>query len=195
MEGSPLKALPVEYADLRRRVMNENGIHIIYPLGRDYGLSLDGSMDMFEGLTIRVIGYTYYPGSNYEIAIGGRDRVAYALMKWSGNYPYALLKPSSGRAYYETGSEAHYYGDAYSFAIRARYDNSKGESYQAAPRLEAAIVRCSSSTECCQEFPAADPDRSGWNPTLQVPDSASVFDLKIPPTRPSSGDTALALVV
>ncbi|KAL3198653.1 hypothetical protein MRX96_044359, partial [Rhipicephalus microplus] len=51
----------------------------------------------------------------------------------------------------------------------------------AAPRLEAAIVRCSSSTECCQEFPAADPDRSGWNPTLQVPDSASVFDLKIPP--------------
>ncbi|KAL3219212.1 hypothetical protein MRX96_030661 [Rhipicephalus microplus] len=52
---------------------------------------------------------------------------------------------------------------------------------QAAPRLEAAIVRCSSSTECCQEFPAADPDRSGWNPTLQVPDSASVFDLKIPP--------------
>ncbi|KAL3204775.1 hypothetical protein MRX96_011748 [Rhipicephalus microplus] len=38
-----------------------------------------------------------------------------------------------------------------------------------------------SSTECCQEFPAADPDRSGWNPTLQVPDSASVFDLKIPP--------------
>ncbi|KAL3205371.1 hypothetical protein MRX96_011266 [Rhipicephalus microplus] len=50
-----------------------------------------------------------------------------------------------------------------------------------APRLEAAIVRCSSSTECCQEFPAADPDRSGWNPTLQVPDSASVFDLKIPP--------------
>ncbi|KAL3251131.1 hypothetical protein MRX96_055237 [Rhipicephalus microplus] len=44
-------------------------------------------------------------------------------------------------------------------------------------------------------FPAADPDRSGWNPTLQVPDSASVFDLKIPPTRPSSGDTALALVV
>ncbi|KAL3198477.1 hypothetical protein MRX96_014298 [Rhipicephalus microplus] len=66
---------------------------------------------------------------------------------------------------------------------------------QAAPRLEAAIVRCSSSTECCQEFPAADPDRSGWNPTLQVPDSASVFDLKIPPTRPSSGDTALALVV
>lgn len=130
MEGSPLKALPVEYADLRRRVMNENGIHIIYPLGRDYGLSLDGSMDMFEGLTIRVIGYTYYPGSNYEIAIGGRDRVAYALMKWSGNYPYALLKPSSGRAYYETGSEAHYYGDAYSFAIRARYDNSKGESYQ-----------------------------------------------------------------
>ncbi|KAL3235879.1 hypothetical protein MRX96_048287 [Rhipicephalus microplus] len=64
-----------------------------------------------------------------------------------------------------------------------------------APRLEAAIVRCSSSTECCQEFPAADPDRSGWNPTLQVPDSASVFDLKIPPTRPSSGDTALALVV
>ncbi|KAL3186367.1 hypothetical protein MRX96_028085 [Rhipicephalus microplus] len=49
------------------------------------------------------------------------------------------------------------------------------------PRLEAAIVRCSSSTECCQEFPAADPDRSGWNPTLQVPDSASVFDLKIPP--------------
>ncbi|KAL3181299.1 hypothetical protein MRX96_008795 [Rhipicephalus microplus] len=48
-----------------------------------------------------------------------------------------------------------------------------------APRLEAAIVRCSSSTECCQEFPAA--DRSGWNPTLQVPDSASVFDLKIPP--------------
>ncbi|KAL3203617.1 hypothetical protein MRX96_041810 [Rhipicephalus microplus] len=52
---------------------------------------------------------------------------------------------------------------------------------EAAPRLEAAIVRCSSSTECCQEFPAADPDRSGWNPTLQVPDSASVFDLKIPP--------------
>ncbi|KAL3199532.1 hypothetical protein MRX96_013855 [Rhipicephalus microplus] len=52
---------------------------------------------------------------------------------------------------------------------------------KAAPRLEAAIVRCSSSTECCQEFPAADPDRSGWNPTLQVPDSASVFDLKIPP--------------
>ncbi|KAL3184280.1 hypothetical protein MRX96_032085 [Rhipicephalus microplus] len=51
----------------------------------------------------------------------------------------------------------------------------------AAPRLEAAIVRCSSSTECCQEFPAADPDRSGWNPTLQVLDSASVFDLKIPP--------------
>ncbi|KAL3181779.1 hypothetical protein MRX96_008091 [Rhipicephalus microplus] len=53
--------------------------------------------------------------------------------------------------------------------------------HKAAPRLEAAIVRCSSSTECCQEFPAADPDRSGWNPTLQVPDSASVFDLKIPP--------------
>ncbi|KAL3177165.1 hypothetical protein MRX96_009861 [Rhipicephalus microplus] len=54
-------------------------------------------------------------------------------------------------------------------------------SNKAAPRLEAAIVRCSSSTECCQEFPAADPDRSGWNPTLQVPDSATVFDLKIPP--------------
>ncbi|KAL3191366.1 hypothetical protein MRX96_059893 [Rhipicephalus microplus] len=50
-----------------------------------------------------------------------------------------------------------------------------------APPRGAAIVRCSSSTECCQEFPAADPDRSGWNPTLQVPDSASVFDLKIPP--------------
>ncbi|KAL3202415.1 hypothetical protein MRX96_042513, partial [Rhipicephalus microplus] len=57
----------------------------------------------------------------------------------------------------------------------------KGAVKQQAPRLEAAIVRCSSSTECCQEFPAADPDRSGWNPTLQVPDSASVFDLKIPP--------------
>ncbi|KAL3188299.1 hypothetical protein MRX96_003624 [Rhipicephalus microplus] len=43
------------------------------------------------------------------------------------------------------------------------------------------FIGWNSSTECCQEFPAADPDRSGWNPTLQVPDSASVFDLKIPP--------------
>ncbi|KAL3197849.1 hypothetical protein MRX96_044665 [Rhipicephalus microplus] len=61
------------------------------------------------------------------------------------------------------------------------YDGRVSLCFPAAPRLEAAIVRCSSSTECCQEFPAADPDRSGWNPTLQVPDSASVFDLKIPP--------------
>ncbi|KAL3216706.1 hypothetical protein MRX96_032859 [Rhipicephalus microplus] len=60
-------------------------------------------------------------------------------------------------------------------------EHLESKVHLAAPRLEAAIVRCSSSTECCQEFPAADPDRSGWNPTLQVPDSASVFDLKIPP--------------
>ncbi|KAL3203705.1 hypothetical protein MRX96_041774 [Rhipicephalus microplus] len=63
----------------------------------------------------------------------------------------------------------------------ARLRSDKIQTHGAAPRLEAAIVRCSSSTECCQEFPAADPDRGGWNPTLQVPDSASVFDLKIPP--------------
>ncbi|KAL3195259.1 hypothetical protein MRX96_015901 [Rhipicephalus microplus] len=45
----------------------------------------------------------------------------------------------------------------------------------------AAMVRCSSSMECSEEFPAADPYRSVCRSTLQVPDSASVLDLKIPP--------------
>ncbi|KAL3208253.1 hypothetical protein MRX96_039267 [Rhipicephalus microplus] len=47
--------------------------------------------------------------------------------------------------------------------------------------LEAAMVRCSSSMECSEVFPAAVPDRSGCSPTVQVPDAALVFDLKIPP--------------
>ncbi|KAL3205914.1 hypothetical protein MRX96_040564 [Rhipicephalus microplus] len=43
------------------------------------------------------------------------------------------------------------------------------------------MVCCSSSIECGEEFPAAYPDQTGCSPTLQVPDTASVVDLKIPP--------------
>ncbi|XP_075730634.1 uncharacterized protein LOC142772319 [Rhipicephalus microplus] len=85
---------------------------------------------MYEGLTIRVIGYTLYPGSNYEIAIGGSDKRSFALWKWNGNYAYAFLKPTSGDLLYSLGTKPYYYGDHYSFAIRAQSDGVRGAAYQ-----------------------------------------------------------------
>lgn len=126
----PQKPLPLAYADLLHRVINRNGIHIVYPLGRQYGVSLPGTINMFDGFTVRVIGYTIDPGPVYEIAIGGSDRVAYALMKWYEYKPLALLKPSSGASFSKEGNQPYYYSDYYSFAVRARHDLANGPSYQ-----------------------------------------------------------------
>ncbi|KAH8029967.1 hypothetical protein HPB51_006173 [Rhipicephalus microplus] len=74
----------------------------------------------------------------YEIAIGGSDRVAYALMKWYEYKPLALLKPSSGASFSKEGNQPYYYSDYYSFAVRARHDLANGPSYQATPHLNGA---------------------------------------------------------
>lgn len=111
--------------------MNENGIHVIYPMGRDKSINHPGGFDMYEGFTLRVIGYVINPRATYEHAIGKGH--AYALMKIDQSSGQALsyAHPASKDSGISQREGRYYsYGDYYSFAVRGAYDSVKHDSYQ-----------------------------------------------------------------
>ncbi|KAL1430191.1 hypothetical protein MTO96_015307 [Rhipicephalus appendiculatus] len=107
--------------------MNENGIHVIYPMGRDKGITYPGTFNMYKGFALRVIGYVNNPYITYEHAVGQAN--AYALMKFNNGHGHSAARPISGNVADKDGSRAYYYGDYYSFAIRGEYGTRK-EAYQ-----------------------------------------------------------------
>lgn len=129
MTASPHNPLPPHIYELRHNVINNNGIHIIYPLGRDYSISFKGTIDAYEGFTIRVIAYTIDAGPTYEHAIAGSGG-AYALIKFYNHKPLAVMQPRSGNSYSQEKNDWHGYGRFFSFAIRARGDSYYGQSFQ-----------------------------------------------------------------
>ncbi|KAL1430192.1 hypothetical protein MTO96_015308 [Rhipicephalus appendiculatus] len=83
---------------------------------------------MYEGFTLRVIGFTVSPQELYEHAVGGKAG-GFALMKWQHSKSFALAKPVSGDEAGQPGYRTYTYGDYYSFALRAASDKN-GEAYQ-----------------------------------------------------------------
>ncbi|XP_050033885.2 uncharacterized protein [Dermacentor andersoni] len=134
MDMSPHTPLKPHHYELRHKIMNLNGIHTIYPLGRDFANTFTGTFDAYEGLTVRVFGYTRDAGLPYEIAIGnGR---AFCLMKFSQLKP---LGATDGENKWSSDKNNHVYGPGtfYTFALRAITDSYYGESFQAIVEEEA----------------------------------------------------------
>lgn len=129
MSVSPQDPLPPHVYELRHKIINNNGIHIIYPLGRDFAITFKDYIDVYEGFTIRIIAYTLDSGPTYEHAIGGQQG-AYALVKFYYNKPLAVMQPRSGNSYSQERNDYHGYGRFFTFAIRARDDSYYGQSFQ-----------------------------------------------------------------
>ncbi|XP_070390872.1 uncharacterized protein [Dermacentor albipictus] len=133
MDMSPHTPLKPHHYELRHKIMNNNGIHIIYPLGRDFAIGFPGNFDAYEGLTVRVFGYTRDAGPLYEHAIArGSD---YCLIKFSKLKPIAYINAWS----YDSKKNDHVYGPGtfYTFAIRAIKDKEDRESFEAIVEEEA----------------------------------------------------------
>ncbi|XP_070390876.1 uncharacterized protein [Dermacentor albipictus] len=133
MDMSPRIPLKPHHYKLRHKIVNNNGIHIIYPLGRDFQIKFPGKFDAYEGLTVRVFGYTRDAGPTYEHAIG-RGR-AHCLIKFSELKPIAYIKNKT----YRSKKNNHVYGPGtfFTFAIRAIKDSYYGESFEAIVEEEA----------------------------------------------------------
>nr|XP_054926675.1 uncharacterized protein LOC129384965 isoform X2 [Dermacentor andersoni] len=129
MDMSPHTPLRPHHYEMRQKIMNRNGIHIIYPFGRDFAIQFPGKFDAYQGLTVRVFGYTRDAGPTYEHAIG--NGVAYALMKFVQLKPAAVLRGPSGFPYGTEKKEFYGPGTFYTFAIRAIRESYFGESFQA----------------------------------------------------------------
>ncbi|XP_075527044.1 uncharacterized protein LOC142559314 [Dermacentor variabilis] len=132
MATSPHTPLKPHHYALRHKIMNNNGIHIIYPLGRDFSIEFPGRFDAYEGLTVRVFGYTLDADPTYEHAISNGG--AYCTMKFYKLKPLAVLQGTSGISYTDDdvkNDQVYGSGTFFSFAIRAIMDSYYGESFQA----------------------------------------------------------------
>ncbi|XP_065310147.1 uncharacterized protein [Dermacentor albipictus] len=136
MAVSPHTPLRPHHYELRHKIMNNNGIHIIYPLGRDFAIHFPGKFDAYEGLTVRVFGYTRDAGPTYEHAIGNESG-AYSLMKFYDLKPLAVVHSMGGGSDSKPKEEVYGSGTFYTFAIRAIKDKKSRESFEAIVDKEA----------------------------------------------------------
>ncbi|XP_070390868.1 uncharacterized protein [Dermacentor albipictus] len=135
MEVSPHTPLKPHHYELRHKIMKNNGIHIIYPLGRDFAIKFPENFDAYEGLTVRVFGYIRDADPTYEHGIGGIDESKECKLKFSELKPLAVI---NGKGFNSKEND-HVYGSGafYSFAIRAIKESYFGESFQAIVEEEA----------------------------------------------------------
>nr|XP_054926579.1 uncharacterized protein LOC129384928 [Dermacentor andersoni] len=120
---SPHTPLTAELLLIRQQIMSGNGINIIYPLGRDHGISYPGSFPSYDGFAASVFGYVVYPGTVCEFGLTG-SRGGYLLLKTAGSEKaVAVARPDNSSAvYFGDGGSGYRYGQQYLFRFRAAYD-------------------------------------------------------------------------
>ncbi|XP_070392281.1 uncharacterized protein [Dermacentor albipictus] len=141
MDMLPHIPLGPHHYEMRRQIMNKNGIHIIYALGRDFAIQFAGKFDAYKDLTVRVFGYVVDTDPTYEHGI--RNGVRYAKVIFSGLKARAVLRQARNTEYGTTTNYVYGPGTTYTFAIRAILESYFGESLQAIVEEEAVrFVRC-----------------------------------------------------
>ncbi|XP_072143685.1 uncharacterized protein [Dermacentor andersoni] len=120
---SPHTPLTAELLLIRQQIMSGNGINIIYPLGRDHGISYPGSFPSYDGFAASVFGYVVYPGTVCEFGLTG-NRGGFVLLKTAaGEKAVAVVRAdNSSTIYFGDGGSGYGYGRQYLFRFRAAYD-------------------------------------------------------------------------
>ncbi|KAL1467652.1 hypothetical protein MTO96_042017, partial [Rhipicephalus appendiculatus] len=119
---SPVVRLPAFYEAIRDEFMNQNGVHIMYPLGRDFPIVYPSNFPAYQDFMVRWFGYIVDIYSLIEL--GMLSGSGYVLMKFEKDSKItAVVKDNKGNIAYPRGGTYYYNGDYFSFATRTRYNS------------------------------------------------------------------------
>lgn len=117
---TPHQRLAPYYEELRDQVMDRNGVHIFYPLGRDFEVAYPAKFPGYHEFVTRWFGYVVDSSSAIEWGLLSGN--GYAFLKFAQNNTVtAVVKDSKGNIYYPGGTSRYYTGDHFTFAVRSRY--------------------------------------------------------------------------
>ncbi|KAL3224144.1 hypothetical protein MRX96_026726 [Rhipicephalus microplus] len=118
---SPVVRLPAFFEELRDHFMDQNGIHIMYPLGRDYPISYPAYFPAYQDFMVRWFGYIVDISSLMEIGMFAGN--GHVLMKFEKDSRItAVVQDNKGNIAYPRGGTSYSNGDYFSFAARTRYN-------------------------------------------------------------------------
>lgn len=101
--------------------MDQNGIHIMYPLGRDYPISYPAYFPAYQDFMVRWFGYIVDISSLMEIGMFAGN--GHVLMKFEKDSRItAVVQDNKGNIAYPRGGTSYSNGDYFSFAARTRYN-------------------------------------------------------------------------
>ncbi|XP_065309613.1 uncharacterized protein [Dermacentor albipictus] len=117
---TPHQRLTPFYEEMRERTMDRDGVHIVYPLGRDFGIAYPGYFEGYQNFTARWFGYIVYKSKiEWGLLSGG----GYAVLKFSDEDTVtAVVQDNDGNKYFPTGTSKYYPGDPFSFGVRSKYN-------------------------------------------------------------------------
>ncbi|XP_065292250.1 uncharacterized protein [Dermacentor albipictus] len=120
---SPHTPLRADLLLVRQEIMSGNGINIIYPLGREHGISYPGRFPSYDGIALSVFGYIVYPGTVCEFGLKGKSGGFLLLKTNSDEKAVAVAREDGSESlYYGDGSGGYGYGRQFVFRLRAAYD-------------------------------------------------------------------------
>lgn len=122
VSSSPHTPLSADLLLIRQEMMSGNGINIIYPLGRDYGLTYPGRFPAYHGFAASVFGYVIDARTLCEFGLTGKYSGFVAMKFGSDKKAVVVAKADNSSSYtYASGSYKYEYGYQFLFRFRAGY--------------------------------------------------------------------------